>query len=53
MKCQSPTERFNNDHMKRVIEARRAREERLTAEAIRDGRSSTLVEPRKHKILNP
>jgi len=51
MKCQSPTERFNDAHLKRVVEAKRAFEDRRTSEAIREGRQ--LSAPRKHRILNP
>jgi hypothetical protein len=43
--------RTNPAHLARVIDARRAYDDRKTAEAMRDGRE--IREPRKHRILNP
>jgi hypothetical protein len=51
MKCQSPTERTNRAHLERVVSARRAYDDRKTAEAIANG--AHIDQPRKHRILNP
>jgi hypothetical protein len=50
MKCQSPTERMNRAHLARVTDARRALDDRRTAEAMAAGEA--IRTPRPHHILN-